>query len=179
MIVIKTVDPEEDNNYWKSHPVCLLAVIILKGTSPGGLIEACFPSCRGKQDSCLNQVHGVWFEMRLRQEPSPGFTAGDGEKSKAGKKRAKAPWAKLLSQYSQDIEYGFMSGDKDNFNLADLTACKTSSPSDYTLLLFLALPLMRETCLNPDFLFSRGYLLFLLSSAIVFVALKDKIELAL
>ena len=25
----------------------------------------------------------------------------DGEKSKAGKKRAKAPWAKLLSQYPQ------------------------------------------------------------------------------
>ncbi|CAF2142010.1 unnamed protein product [Brassica napus] len=29
-----------------------------------------------KQDSCLNQVHGVCFGMRLRQEPSPGFTAG-------------------------------------------------------------------------------------------------------
>ncbi|KAH0939208.1 hypothetical protein HID58_006669 [Brassica napus] len=32
--------------------------------------------CRDKQDSCLNQVHGVCFGMRLRQEPSPGFTAG-------------------------------------------------------------------------------------------------------
>ncbi|KAF2560477.1 hypothetical protein F2Q70_00016717, partial [Brassica cretica] len=30
---------------------------------------------RDKQDSCLNQVHGVCFGMRLRQE-SAGFTAG-------------------------------------------------------------------------------------------------------
>ena len=30
-----------------------------------------------------------------------GEVVADGEKSKAGKKRAKAPWAKLLSQYSQ------------------------------------------------------------------------------
>ncbi|KAL0826437.1 hypothetical protein Bca101_050114 [Brassica carinata] len=33
------------------------------------------PRCRDKQDSCLNQVHGVCFGMRLRQE-SAGFTAG-------------------------------------------------------------------------------------------------------
>ncbi|KAJ0250133.1 hypothetical protein HA466_0143250 [Hirschfeldia incana] len=31
-----------------------------------------------------------------------GEVVADGEKSKAGKKRAKAPWAKLLSQYSQN-----------------------------------------------------------------------------
>ncbi|CAN7000628.1 unnamed protein product [Brassica rapa subsp. trilocularis] len=32
-----------------------------------------------------------------------GEVVTDGENSKAGKKRAKAPWAKLLSQYSQVV----------------------------------------------------------------------------
>ncbi|KAG5388556.1 hypothetical protein IGI04_030097 [Brassica rapa subsp. trilocularis] len=40
------------------------------------LVQSNHWRCRDKQDSCLNQVHGVCFGMRLRQEPSPGFTAG-------------------------------------------------------------------------------------------------------
>ncbi|CAG7882052.1 unnamed protein product [Brassica rapa] len=34
-----------------------------------------------------------------------GEVVTDGKKSKAGKKRAKAPWAKLLSQYYQNAQF--------------------------------------------------------------------------
>ncbi|WZZ22889.1 hypothetical protein YC2023_124276 [Brassica napus] len=45
----------------------------------------------------------LFFSRPHRPSPIkvPGEVVTDGEKSKAGKKRAKAPWAKPLSQYSQ------------------------------------------------------------------------------
>ncbi|KAG5405244.1 hypothetical protein IGI04_011363 [Brassica rapa subsp. trilocularis] len=51
----------------------------------------------------------LFFSRPHRPSPIkvPGEVVTDGEKSKAGKKRAKAPWAKPLSQYSQFMRNEF------------------------------------------------------------------------